>query len=154
MVQTEKMLSVGGLAAGMAHEINNPLSGMLQSARISSDGWIRPWKKNNTIAVRCGTTLESIRAYLEERGIIRFIDGIRQSGERATTTVSDMLHFSRPSDSRMAPASLAELVDKTVAWPPTTMICAKNTTFVKLRSSATMKTTCPWSLAWPLKSDR
>ena len=33
MVQTEKMLSVGGLAAGMAHEINNPLSGMLQSAQ-------------------------------------------------------------------------------------------------------------------------
>jgi PAS domain S-box-containing protein len=115
MVQTEKMLSVGGLAAGMAHEINNPLSGMLQSAQNIVRRLDPALEKNNIIAVRCGTTLESIRAYLEERGIIRFIDGIRQSGERASTTVSDMLHFSRPSDSRMAPASLAELVDKTVA---------------------------------------
>jgi nitrogen-specific signal transduction histidine kinase len=33
MVQTEKMLSVGGLAAGMAHEINNPLGAILQGSQ-------------------------------------------------------------------------------------------------------------------------
>ena len=115
MVQTEKMLSVGGLAAGMAHEINNPLSGILQSAQNIVRRLDPALDKNNEVAAQFTTDLESIRGYLEERGITRFIEGIRQSGERASTTVSDMLHFSRPSDSRMEPTSLVELLDKTVA---------------------------------------
>jgi PAS domain S-box-containing protein len=115
MVQTEKMLSVGGLAAGMAHEINNPLSGILQSAQNIIRRLDPALEPNQAVAASLGADLAAIRGYLEERGIIRFIEGIRQSGERASTTVSDMLHFSRPSDSRMVPTSLAELLDKTVA---------------------------------------
>ena len=34
MLQSAKMASVGGLAAGVAHEINNPLGAMMQSAQM------------------------------------------------------------------------------------------------------------------------
>jgi PAS domain S-box-containing protein len=114
MIQTEKMLSVGGLAAGMAHEINNPLGGMLQSAqnilrRVSPD-----LSANHQAAMECGVSLKEIRCYLERRGIIGFIEGIRESGERASRIVRDMLNFSRKSPSQKTFTDLAELLDRTV----------------------------------------
>jgi PAS domain S-box-containing protein len=115
MVQTEKMLSVGGLAAGMAHEINNPLSGMLQSAQNIMRRVDPQLPRNREVAHECGTELPRIVCYLEQRGVMRFIEGIRQSGERASTTVADMLNFSRRSDSRIVPTRMAELLEKTVA---------------------------------------
>jgi signal transduction histidine kinase len=109
------MLSVGGLAAGMAHEINNPLSGMLQSAQNILRRVDPHLSRNREVADECGTDLARIGCYLEKRGILRFIEGIRLSGERASTTVADMLNFSRRSDSRIVPTRLEELLEKTVA---------------------------------------
>jgi two-component system, NtrC family, sensor kinase len=115
MVQTEKMMSVGGLAAGMAHEINNPLGAMVQSAqnilrRISPD-----LPANESVARSCGIQLAALRAYLEDRKIISFLEGIRASGEKAAEIVDNMLHFSRQSESRKEQVQLADLLDKTIS---------------------------------------
>jgi PAS domain S-box-containing protein len=114
MVQSEKMLSVGGLAAGMAHEINNPLGGILQSLQNILRRLSPELSANVAAAVSCGTDLGAIRRYLEEREILKFIESIRSSGERASATVADMLNFSRRSESRATPVDLAALIDKTV----------------------------------------
>jgi len=114
MIQSEKMLSVGGLAAGMAHEINNPLAGILQNAQVMRNRLTGDLPKNRRTAEACGITMEAITAYIEERGIPAMIEAIMDSGRRAAQIVDNMLSFSRKSDSHFAPHDLAELLEKTV----------------------------------------
>ena len=115
MVQSEKMLSVGGLAAGMAHEINNPLGVILQASqnllrRVSPD-----LPMNVRVAEECGTSLSSLQRYFERRGIFTFLEDIRQSGQRAADIVANMLSFSRKPEGGGSSTNLAELLDRTVS---------------------------------------
>ncbi len=114
MAQSEKMLSVGGLAAGMAHEINNPLGVILQASqnvlrRLSPD-----LASNEVAAERCGTTLAQIRCYLEQREILLFLEDMRNSGIRAARIVENMLTFSRKPDSGGSSTDLADLLERTL----------------------------------------
>jgi PAS domain S-box-containing protein len=114
MVQTEKMMSVGGLAAGMAHEINNPLSGVLQSSqniqrRLSAD-----LEANRQVAESLGVDLQLVYRYLEERGILEFVESIRQASSRASRIVADMLAFSRSATTEFQPARIEEILDTAV----------------------------------------
>ncbi len=114
ILQTEKMLSVGGLAAGMAHEINNPLAGIIQNAQVLKTRMSHGLQKNRHVAEECGTTIETIEAYMDRRDLISMIDLIMESGKRAAKIVGNMLSFSRKSDAQFAKHDLGELLDKTV----------------------------------------
>ncbi|WP_043644670.1 ATP-binding protein [Fundidesulfovibrio putealis] len=114
MVQSEKMVSVGGLAAGMAHEINNPLSGILQSAQVLISHLSPDVPANRAAAEASGCTMENIRAYAEKRQLPDFLEGIRESGVRAARIVSNMLEFSRKSHSTRTPEQVNDLMDKAV----------------------------------------
>lgn len=114
IVQTEKMLSVGGLAAGMAHEINNPLGGILQGTQNVKRRLSGNLPINHTVAEECGTSMEIISRYLEKRHINEILDGIRDSGTRASSIVQNMLQFSRLSQSFKEPRPLHELVERTL----------------------------------------
>jgi PAS domain S-box-containing protein len=114
MVQTEKMLSIGGLAAGMAHEINNPLGTVIQGTqnilrRISVE-----LSKNRNVAEALGLDLALVGRYLEEREILRFLDDIHEAGTRAAKIVTDMLSFSRHGELRFTPVNVDELLDTVV----------------------------------------
>jgi PAS domain S-box-containing protein len=114
IIQSEKMLSVGGLAAGMAHEINNPLGGILQSSQVVLRRVDPENEANRQAALAAGCPIESIREYLERRGVMPMLDGIRESARRAATIVADMLEFSRRGEAPHEPVSLAELLEKAV----------------------------------------
>ncbi|SHK59500.1 PAS domain S-box-containing protein [Desulfatibacillum alkenivorans DSM 16219] len=115
VVQSEKMLSVGGLAAGMAHEINNPLAGMMQMAEVMSTRLTgKDVPANRQAAERAGTTMEAIHQFMEDRGIPKMIETIQSSGVRAAKIVENMLSFARKGSAQTTHEDLAELLDSTL----------------------------------------
>jgi len=114
MVQTEKMMSVGGLAAGMAHEINNPLSGVLQSCQNIQRRLSPDLEPNRRTAEALGVDLDRVYRYLDERGILDFVNAIQQSASRASHIVADMLAYSRSTTTDFQPARVEEMLDTVV----------------------------------------
>jgi len=114
MVQSEKMLSVGGLAAGMAHEINNPLAGIMQNIQVMQNRLSSDLPKNHEVAQRCGVTMSAIQEYMQGRSMPQMMAMIMESGKRAAKIVENMLSFSRKSEAVTNFCDLAQLMDATV----------------------------------------
>ena len=94
IMQAEKLAAVGQLAAGVMHEINNPLA---------------------TI----GACVAAIQGKLEDgqatrAGLKEYLDIIDREVERCSTIVDGLLDFSRPKGQRKAPLSVTALVDETL----------------------------------------
>ncbi len=87
----QRLSATGTLAAGIAHEINNPLGGMVNAARALRDGKLDPGKQ---------------REYLE-----LILDGL----ERVRTIVQKILQF-RPRPVEPRPVQVREAVEKAIAF--------------------------------------
>ncbi len=133
MIQTEKMMSVGGLAAGMAHEINNPLGGMLQGAqnvirRLSID-----LPANMRDAEESGLDLNRLSEYIKKRKIDEMLAGILTSGQRAARIITNMLQFSRQSESNLCPNDINRLIDEVLELSANDYDLFKNYDFRKIK---------------------
>jgi two-component system, NtrC family, sensor kinase len=94
IMQSEKLAAIGQLAAGVMHEINNPL------ATIGA-----------CVAAIQGK-LEDGQATVAATG--EYLDIIDREVERCSTIVDGLLDFSRPKGQRKAPLPVTSLVDETL----------------------------------------
>lgn len=114
MVQNEKMMSVGGLAAGMAHEINNPLAGMMQAAQVLHRRLASNKAANVEAAREAGVDIDVIWKYLESRKVFRQLEMINDSGIRIAKIIENMLSFSRKDNAPMGKYDISILFDKSI----------------------------------------
>lgn len=111
LIQSEKMHSLGELAAGMAHELNNPLSAILHGVQNIQRRFSTDLPANDEVAQAIGINLDQLQAYLRQRDIYAFLDGIREAGDRSAAIVRNMLEFSRTSFHDYKPVAITELID-------------------------------------------
>ena len=98
VIETGRLASIGELAAGIAHEINNPVAIMVQEA-----GWI-----DDLLGEGEPCTGES----LEE--IMRAVTQIRTQGDRCKEITYKLLSFARKTDPTIREVELNEIVDEVI----------------------------------------
>jgi len=100
----------------MAHEINNPLAGMMQTASVMENRLSKrlDMPANIKAVEKLGISLDAIRDFMEERGIIRMLTSINDAGRQAAEIVDNMLSFSRKSEKEKSSHDLVKLLDMTL----------------------------------------
>lgn len=114
MIQNEKMSSMGELAAGIAHEINNPLGIILHNVQNIVRRTSANLPSNIEAAKKRNMVFTDIRQYLRDREVDQFLDNIKEAGERAGSIVTNMLEFSRTNYSEKSWVDLRNIVDQCI----------------------------------------
>jgi two-component system, NtrC family, sensor kinase len=99
MIETGKLASIGSLAAGIAHEINNPVAIMVEEA-----GWI-----NDLLEEEEFSKSENLNEF--ERALKQ----IKTQGRRCKEITHKLLSFARKTDSRVQETHINELIRELVA---------------------------------------
>jgi PAS domain S-box-containing protein len=133
MVQSEKMLSLGGIAAGIAHEINNPLGIVLQAVQTITLRTKPDFPKNLEVAQKIGVDLEQVDRYLRERKVDVFIRDIQGAAVRAADIIRHMLDFSRRSESRRSACDLRDIVERALLLASSDFDLKRNYDFKTIR---------------------
>ena len=97
ILHQDKMMSLGRLAASVVHEINNPLSGILNYVRLM----IRSLNRGPLEAE-------------QHQKFLRYLELVEQETSRCSQIISNLLTFSRKSPPAFGQVSLEELIRRSI----------------------------------------
>jgi signal transduction histidine kinase len=117
----------------MAHEINNPLAGILQNIQVIENRLLGELPKNERAAAACGIEMAALTRYLDQRHIPEMLTAVSASGKRAARIVDNMLSFARKGDSAHAANDLANLMDLTIELAENDFDLKKKIDFRRIR---------------------
>lgn len=89
LVQTEKLSSLGQLAAGIAHEINNPLT-------------------NASLVIQ--TLKTKLKSNSEQHNAVEKLDAVERNIDRASAIAQELLQFSRQREADFVPLDINSII--------------------------------------------
>lgn len=92
LVESHKMRAIGGLTAGVAHELNNPLNNIILTSEVLKDSYKE----------------------MSDEDLQDIANDLVTQGERAQRVVKNLLDFARESETQTEYLHIEKLVDDTV----------------------------------------
>ncbi len=121
LLHSEKMASLGQLVAGVAHELNNPISFVLGNVHALRKYCVRLQTYMAALQTPTdGPALQALRQQLRIDHLMAdlpsLIEGTLEGAQRTADIVHGLKRFSAMDSEERVPVNLADVVDRAIHW--------------------------------------
>ncbi len=151
VIKADKMSAINGLAAGIAHEIKNPLAGVMQTIQVMENRLKLDSEKNREVAEKLNISMDAIREYVSERNIDLMMESVKISGKRADSIINNMLNFTRTESERVSQNSVIDILDDAIELASNDYILKTKCEFYKIHQIREYEDNIPYINCEPVK---